>query len=211
MKVLLLNGSPNAGGCTHTALEEVAAELKRCGVDGELMHIGAETIRGCAACFKCLSAKTGRCAFGDDIVNTVIDRLALSDALVVGSPVYYAGMSGTLTALMDRVFFANFAVNGYANKLAASVVSCRRGGASAAFDQINHYYLMSNMHVIGSQYWNQVHGWNGDDVRKDLEGLQTMRTLAKNMAFLLKCMEAGRHAGVSLPAYEPVTMTDFIR
>ena len=208
MKVLLLNGSPNEKGCTYTALEEVGRELVKGGIEYEFLQIGKKPVQGCVACYQCMRKKLGHCVFNDDVVNTAIDHIRSADALVVGSPVYYAGLSGQLKALLDRAFFAG---SGYANKLGAAVVNCRRGGAIAAFDQINHYFTISSMHVVASQYWNQVHGWTPDDVRKDLEGLQTMRTLAKNMAWLLRCIEAGKNAGIPEPVYEPVQITNFIR
>lgn len=209
MKVLLLNGSPNEKGCTYTALEEVAQELAKGEIKAEFLQIGKKPVRGCIACYKCRQeGATGQCVFNDDVVNAAIDKIKAADALVIGSPVYYAGLSGQLKALLDRSFFAG---GGYANKLGAAVVSCRRGGASAAFDQINHYFTISKMHIVASQYWNQVHGTTPDEVRKDLEGLQTMRTLAKNMVWLLKCIEAGKNANIPQPVYEAVQHTSFIR
>lgn len=206
MKVLLINGSPNEKGCTYTALMEVAKEFERNGIDYELVQTGKNAIRGCTACFSC--KKTGHCIFADDIVNDVIAKVKEADALIVGSPVYYAGMSGQTKSLMDRVFVAG---SGYENKLASAVVSCRRGGASAAFDQINHYFEMSNMHVVASQYWNQVHGSKAEDVEQDMEGLQTMRTLGRNMSWLLRCIELGTQHNIKKPEYEPITRTNFIR
>ena len=208
MKVLLLNGSPNEKGCTCTALEEIANELTKEGVESEIFHIGTAPIRGCIACNACKRTESGHCVFDDDVVNRVIDKITECDALVAGSPVYYAGISGQMKALMDRAFYAG---EGYPNKLGASVVSCRRGGGSAAFDQMNHYFTIRSMHIVSSQYWNQVHGFTPDDVRRDLEGLQTMRTLARNMAWLLKCIDAGRKSGVAPPQYEAWEPTHFIR
>ncbi len=205
MKVLLINGSPNEKGCTYTALTEVGKTLQKHGIDTEILYLGKKPIAGCIACGKC--HETGKCVF-DDAVNEVAAKLAEYDGIIVGSPVYYAGPSGQLTAFLDRLFYPNEAK--MAGKLAAAVVSCRRGGASAAFDRLNKYFLISNMHVVGSQYWNQVHGFTPEDVRKDKEGLQTMRTLGENMAWLLKCIEAGRKAGVPVPVYEPRMRTHFI-
>lgn len=206
MKVLFLNGSPHEKGCTYTALQEIAGVLDKEGVDHELVQIGKGAVHGCIACMHC--RKTGRCVFGEDVVNVLLEKLQTADAFVVGSPVYYAGMSGQVKCILDRLFFAG---SGYAGKLGAAVVSCRRGGASAAFDQINHYFTISNMHVVSSQYWNQVHGYTPDDVRQDTEGLQTMRTLGQNIAWLLRSISAGRKNGVSLPAYEEWHPTNFIR
>ena len=205
MKVLLINGSPNEKGCTYTALTEVGKTLQKHGIDTEILYLGKKPIAGCIACGKC--HETGKCVF-DDAVNEVAAKLDEYDGIIVGSPVYYAGPSGQLTAFLDRLFYPNEAK--MAGKLAAAVISCRRGGASAAFDRLNKYFLISNMHVVGSQYWNQVHGFTPEDVRKDKEGLQTMRTLGENMAWLLKCIEAGRKAGVPFPVYEPRMRTHFI-
>ncbi|WP_049729348.1 flavodoxin family protein [Dorea sp. D27] len=206
MKVLLINGSPNEHGCTYTALTEVAATLQRHDIETEICYLGKKPIPGCIACGKC--ADTGRCVWNDQ-VNEVGEMLGGMDALVVGSPVYYAGPSGQLTAFLDRLFYSNKDV--MAGKPGAAVVSCRRGGASAAFDRLNKYFTISSMPVVSSQYWNQVHGLTPEDVRKDEEGLQTMRTLGENMAWLLQCIDAGRKAGVKPPVYEPKIATNFIR
>ena len=207
MKVLLINGSPNEHGCTFTALSEVAASLNKNGVDTEIFHIGKKAIHGCVACMGC--TKIGRCVFGDDGVNDLNARAGEFDGLVIGSPVYYAGPAGGLCAFLDRFFFSGGAK--WAGKLGACVVSCRRGGASAAFDRLNKYFTINNMPVVSSQYWNQVHGFTPDDVRQDLEGMQTMRTLGVNMAYLLKCIEAGKKAGIHEPEREDTVYTNFIR
>lgn len=205
MKVLLINGSPHKEGCTFTALSEVASTLNHHDVATEILYLGTKPIAGCIACMKC--AETGRCVFLDQ-VNEVLDRLDEFDAIVIGSPVYYAGPAGQLTAFLDRLFFLK--EGRMAGKLGASVVSCRRGGASAAFDRLNKYFTISNMPIVSSQYWNQVHGFTPEEVRKDAEGLQTMRTLGENMAWLLGCIEAGRRAGVPGPVYEEPLRTNFI-
>ena len=206
MKVLLINGSPHVHGCTDTALREIANTLQKHAIESEIFHIGTKPVAGCIACMKC--KETGHCVFNDS-VDTIGARLDEFDAIVLGSPVYYAGPSGQLCSFCDRLFF----VYGkkMAGKLGASVVSCRRGGASAAFDRLNKYFGILNMHTVGSQYWNMVHGFTPDDVHKDLEGLQTMRTLAENMAWLLKCIELGRKNGLPVPVHEPVTLTHFIQ
>ena len=206
MKVLLVNGSPHEKGCTYTALSEVAGALNGCGIETEIFWIGREPVRGCIGCGGC--GRNGLCVFSDDACNALIQKMLAADGLIVGSPVYYAGPNGALCALLDRAFYASG--HHMAEKPAAAVVSCRRGGASAAFDRLNKYFQMSNMVVVGSQYWNEVHGFTPDEVRKDLEGLQTMRTLARNIAWITKCIEAGRQAGIDYPTHEPVTMTNFI-
>ena len=205
-KILLINGSPHEHGCTYTALKEVADTLAADGVDSEFVYLGTKPVAGCIACGSC--AGTGRCAFGDQ-VNEVLEKLDEYDGIVTGSPVYYAGPSGQICAFLDRLFYASG--GRMAGKLAAAAVSCRRGGASAAFDRLNKYFTISNMNVVSSQYWNQVHGKVPEDVRKDKEGLQTMRTLARNIIWNLKNMEAGRAAGVELPEYEAKEYTNFIR
>ena len=204
-KVLLINGSPHELGCSYTALSEVAGVLNKNGVETELMWVGTKAINGCIDCGKC--AETGRCVF-NDMVNAILDRLDEFDGIVVGSPVYYGSASAQLCCVLDRLFFAGG--GRMAGKLAAAVVSCRRGGASAAFDRLNKYFEMNNMPVVPSQYWNQVHGFTPDDVRKDAEGLQTMRTLAQNMAWLLQSIQAGREKGLEKPVYEERLWTHFI-
>jgi len=204
-KVLLINGSPHEHGCTYTALREVADTLEKNGVQADILYLGTKPVAGCIACGRC--AEMGRCVF-DDKVNEVLEKLDEYGGLVVGSPVYYAGPAGQLCAFLDRLFYCS--EGRMAGKLAASVVSCRRGGASAAFDRLNKYFGISNMHIVGSQYWNQVHGFTPDDVRRDEEGLQTMRTLGQNMAWLLKNMEAGREKGIPAPQYEEHLWTHFI-
>ena len=206
-KVLLISGSPRSGGCTYTALCEVAETLRKNGVETELIEIGAQPVAGCIACGKC--AETGRCVFDNDAVNRIGEKLDEYDGIVVGSPVYYAGPSGQICAFLDRLFYSYG--GRMAGKVGAAVVSCRRGGASAAFDRLNKYFQISNMVVASSQYWNQVHGNTPDEVRRDEEGLQTMRTLGQNIAWLIKSIEAGRSAGIPFPEYEPRTGTNFIR
>jgi len=206
MKVLLLNGSPHEKGCTYTALSEMQTVFTAAGVESEMFWLGKQPISGCTACLAC--KKTGRCVI-DDGVNALLDRLDTFDAIVVGSPVYYAGPAGQLCAFLDRLFYCGG--KRMAGKPAAAVVSCRRGGASAAFDRLNKYFSICNMVVVGSQYWNQVHGSVAEDVRKDEEGLQTMRTLARNMVYWLQAKAAADAAGISLPEAEPRISTNFIR
>lgn len=206
MNVLLINGSPKEHGCTYTALSEVAASLHRHSISTEMLYLGIKPIAGCIACMKC--REKGHCVF-DDAVNEVLAKLESYDAIVIGSPVYYAAPAGNLLSFLNRLFFCGGAR--MAGKLGASVVSCRRGGAASAFDQLNKYFTICNMPIVASQYWNQVHGSVPDDVRQDEEGLQTMRTLGENMAWLLACIQAGRQQGVPKPVYEPHLWTNFIR
>lgn len=206
MKVLLLNGSPHEHGCTYTALHEAETALRKHGIETEIFHIGTKPVAGCIACGKC---KSGAPCIFDDGVNALAARLDEFDALIVGAPVYYAGPSGQSTAFLDRLFYS--ASKKLRGKPAAAVVSCRRGGASAAFDRLNKYFSINSMPIVTSQYWNQVHGNTPEEVLQDAEGLQTMRTLAENMAWLLKCIEAGKAAGVPVPSYEAPTKTNFIR
>ena len=207
MKVLLINGSPHVRGCTYTALSEVASELINQGISTQIFHIGTDPIAGCIACGACRK-NGGRC-FRNDVVNEVMSLAAQSDGIVLGSPVYYASISGQLSSFLDRLFFAGSGL--MANKPGAAVVSCRRGGASAAFDALNKYFTISSMPVVSSNYWNQVHGSNPAEVKQDEEGMQTMRQLGRNMAWLLKCMEAGKAAGLALPETEERIWTNFIR
>ena len=202
MKVLLVNGSPHAQGCVYTALMEIAGTLESEGVDWELFQIGDGPVRGCTGCNAC--GKTGRCVYKDDVCNALIERMVAADGVIVGSPVYYAGPNGALCALLDRVFYAAQPELEY--KPAAAIVNCRRGGASAAFDRLNKYFTINKMPLATSQYWNSVHGRCPEDVKRDAEGLQTMRTLAHSMARLLRCT-----AGQPTQEPEPRQVTNFIR
>ncbi len=206
MKVLLINGSPRKEGCTYTALCEVAATLNACGIDTEMVQGGAvgQDCTGCGAC-----RTYGKCVYDNDIVNELVEKAKEADGFIFGSPVYYASASGALRNLMDRCFYSGGAA--FAYKPAAAVVSARRGGCTNAFDQINKYFTINNMPVVPSQYWNMVHGAQAEEVKQDEEGMQTMRTLAKNMAWLLRCIEAGKAAGIDRPAAEKKLRTNFIR
>ena len=205
MRVILVNGSPNEKGCTYTALCEVEKALNKNGIETEHFWIAKLPVPGCTGCGYC--SKLKKCVVAD-CVNEFSEKAASADGFVFGSPVHYAAASGALTSFMDRAFFSGKA--NLIGKPAAAVVSCRRGGASAAFDQINKYFTITSMPVVSSQYWNQVHGSNPEQVLKDEEGLQTMRTLGNNMAWLIKCIEAGSLVGVSFPESEPVIRTNFI-
>lgn len=206
MKVLLINGSPNEHGCTFTALNEVSESMKRRGIETEIFYIGKKAVQGCIGCYKCF--ELGHCIFNDN-VSELAARLDDFDGIIIGAPVYYAGVAGSLCAFLDRLFFSGRVK--LENKPGASIVSCRRGGASAAFDRLNKYFTINNMPVVSSQYWNQVHGNTPEEVKQDLEGMQTMRTLGENFAWLLKCIEAGRKAGVPEPEREEWIATNFIR
>ena len=186
MNVLLINGSPHADGCTYTALSEIASTLRDESVDSEIFQLGRKPVRGCVACGVC--AERGECAFQDDALPGLVEAVKRADAVVIGSPVYYAGPNGALCALLDRLFYS--AGKYLSGKPGACVVSCRRGGASAAFDRLNKYFTIQQMPVVSSQYWNSVHGFTPEDVRKDAEGLQTMRTLAHNLARMLRMESA---------------------
>ena len=206
MKVLLINGSPNKEGCTYTALHEVEMVLWQHGIETELLYLGKKPVAGCIACMKCI--ETGHC-FRDDAVKEIQGRLAEFDAIILGSPVYYSQPTGQITSFCQRLFFCK--EGEMAGKFGASVVSCRRGGASATFEQLNQFFTISNMPVVSSQYWNSVHGFTPEDVRKDEEGLQTMRSLGKNMAWLRKSREAAIKQGIEAPVYEPRLRTHFIQ
>jgi multimeric flavodoxin WrbA len=206
MKVLLINGSPREEGCTFTALSEAAGVLAREGIETEVFHIGKGPIYGCSACRSC--GKLGKCVYGDDPCNTLAERAKGADGFIIGSPVYYAGANGALCALLDRAFFSNH--DAFAGKPGAAVVSCRRGGAGSAFDRLNKYFTINQMPVVSSQYWNAVHGNTPEEVRQDKEGLQIMRTLGANMAWLLKSLAAARDR-VPPPEREKRIGTNFIR
>lgn len=211
MKVLLVNGSPHKSGCTNRALEEVAATLQKEGIETEMFWIGNKPIGGCIACKRCV--QTGKCVF-DDVVNTCREKAHKADGFVFGTPVHYGAASGNMTAFMDRLFYSELGGNqnkAFYLKPAAAVISARRAGTTAAFDQMNKYFTIQEMPVASSRYWNMVHGAVPEQVEEDLEGLYTMRVLGRNMAYLLKCQEAAKKAGVALPEREPAIFTNFVR
>lgn len=205
MKVLLINGSPHKSGCTYTALNEVSKALADNGVETEIVWIGNGSIHGCIACGGCKAS--GKCVF-DDGVNEISEKMADCDGLVVGSPVYYASPNGSLYSLLDRLFGI---CPSLAHKPGAAVVSARRGGTTAALDGLNKYFTICQMPVVSSTYWNMVHGNTPEEVMKDEEGLQSMRNLGKNMAWLIKCIEAGKKAGIEIPSADTGARTNFIR
>lgn len=204
MKVLLINGSPHKEGNTNVALSEVATVLEKEGVATEIVSIGTKAIQGCIACNKC--QETGVCVFNDEPYRTIREKLQQADGVIIGSPVYFAGPNGMLCALLDRLFYSCRSALLY--KPAASVAICRRGGASATFDRLNKYFTITNMPVVSSQYWNSVHGRRPGEAVQDLEGLQIMRTLGRNMAWLLKNIHQN---GLQVPEPEQTIRTDFIR
>ncbi|MBC8630107.1 flavodoxin family protein [[Eubacterium] tenue] len=206
MKVLLVNGSPHLKGCTYTALTEVAKSLEENGIETEIFQVGTKPICGCIGCGSCY--KTGKC-FMDDVVNEFTEKAKEADGFVFGSPVHYAAASGALTSFLDRAFYSGGKHLSY--KPGACITSARRGGTTATFDQINKYFTINNMPVVSSQYWNMVHGSNPDEVRKDLEGMQTMRVLGNNMAWLMKCIELGKANGINIREKEDRLRTNFIR
>ncbi len=197
MKVLLLNGSPRKNGCTFTALTEVANTLQNEEIEAEIFHIGAETIHGCIGCGRCRSG-AGKCVAFDDVVNEVAEKAKAADGLIIGSPVYYASPNGTLMSALDRLFFSNGKSLAY--KPGAAVLSARRAGATSAFDAINKYFSISNMPIVSSRYWNMVFGMTPEAIKADEEGLLIMQTLGKNMAWMLKSLEAAKAAGVTVPS-----------
>lgn len=206
-KVLLLNGSCNETGCTYTALTEVAAALEKEGLETEIFQLGREAIRDCVGCGAC--RKLGRCVFDDDLVNRFVEKAREADGFVFGTPVYYAHPSGRILSFLDRAFYSGGGA--FAGKPGAALASARRAGTTASVDVLNKYFTINRMPVVSSNYWNMVHGNKPDEVRQDLEGLQIMRGIGQNMAWLIKCIEAGRAAGIECPKPEAKVRTNFIR
>lgn len=202
-KVLLVNGSPHRNGNTFTALSEVAKALEENGVEAEIVHIGNRPVQGCIGCYKC--KEKGICVFHDEVYMSLRNKLTEADGIVIGSPVYFGGPSGSLCALLDRLFYSCGQLAQY--KPAASVVVCRRGGATATFDRLNKYFTILNMPVVSSQYWNIVYGRNPGEALQDAEGLQTMRTLGRNMAWMLRHLKINDAPS----GYEELIHTNFIR
>ncbi len=206
MKVLMLNGSARPSGNTFIALKEIGEQLKKEGIDYEIVNVGNKPLRDCIGCNRCTEAG---CVFADDGVNDFVAKARAADGFVFGTPVYYAHPSGRILSFLDRAFYSSSDV--FAFKPGAAVAVARRGGTSASFDVLNKYFGISRMPVVGATYWNLVHGAAPGEAAEDAEGLQTMRNLARNMAYLLKCQEAGRQAGVPLPETERGNRTNFIR
>lgn len=209
MKVILFNGSPKEKGCTYTALCEVEKALNAAGVETELFYIGKQPVKGCIGCGGCAKPGEKKCAYDNDAVYRALELAKEADGFVFGSPVHYAGMSAVMKSFMDHLFYVGSAV--LANKPAAALVSCRRGGATAALEQMTQYFQNNNMPIVTAQYWNMIHGNTPEEVAQDAEGLLTMRTIGNNLAWQIKCIAAGRDAGVQVPEREPRQRTNFIR
>ena len=207
MKVVMINGSPNEKGCTYTALREVADVLETEGIGTEILWIGRRQVRGCVGCRACMKLEN-RCVYEDDVTNTFLEKAEEADGYVIGSPVYFASPSGDLISLLDRMFYAGRC---FAYKPAAAVVSARRAGTTSSLEVLHKYFMIRNMPVVSSRYWTMVHGNTPEEVRQDLEGMQTMRILGKNMAWMLRCLKAGAEAGITLPEAEAPVRTNFIR
>ena len=207
MKVLLINGSPKERGCTFTALSEVASALNGDGVDTEIFHVGEGPVQGCIDCRRC---GPDGCYFKGDVVDIALGKAKAADGFVFGSPVYWGAASGQITSFLNRLYFSG--IGAFRHKPGAAVVTCRRGGSTATLEQLNKYLVISNMILVGSQYWPMVHGNTPDELRQDLEGMQVMRVLGRNMAWVLKSIQAGREAGIQLPQPEEVRQrTNYIR
>lgn len=208
MKVLLLNGSAKPHGCTYTALAEIASVLEEERIQTEIIQLGVQPVRDCIGCRKCAQLDSA-CIFDDDPVNEIIQKAAKADGFVFGSPVYYAHPSGRLLSYLDRLFYAGSSA--FSHKPGAAIVSARRAGTTASVDVINKYFTIAQMPVVSSSYWNMVHGNTPEEVKQDLEGLQTMRNLAHNMAWLLHCIECGAKQGITAPKADKSNRTNFIR
>ncbi len=209
MKVLLINGSPKPKGCTFTALSIIAKELSEQGIESEIFNIGTTPIIGCIACKQCHKNNLGKCIFDNDVTNKCIELAEQADGIIVGSPVYFAGPNSALCAMLDRMFFSANAKFNF--KPAAAIASARRAGTTATIDRINKYFSFANMPIVSSMYWNEIHGNTPEEAMQDEEGVQIMRTLGRNMAWMLKNIEAGKEKGIEQPTPEARTMTNFIR
>jgi len=208
MKVLLLNGSSRDNGCTYTALAEITKTLEANEIDCEIINIGNKPIRDCTACGKCFELDN-KCVFDDDIVNEILVKASDADGFIFGTPVYYAHPSGRILSVLDRLFYAGGAL--FMHKPAAAIASARRAGTTASIDVLNKYFTIAQMPVVSSTYWNMVHGNTPADVLQDLEGLQTMRNLASNLAWIMKCIDLGKRNGINIPISERNHCTNFIR
>ena len=208
MKVVLVNGSPNANGCTYTGLSIIKEQLAQKGVESEIFQVGNKPVIGCTGCRVCKQpGKAGKCVYDNDMVNTVAQALREADGMILGSAVHFASATGAATSFFDRLFYCT-EKEAKRLKFGACIVSCRRGGSSAAFDQLNKYFTISQMPIVSSCYWNSIHGYKPEDVYADEEGVRILKTLANNMAYLIKCKHQSK---VELPEELPVVMTNFIR
>ena len=208
MKVLILNSSPHPSGCTKRALEELTNVLRNENIETEILTIPLTPIRDCIACMKCKENTDSVCIFDDDIVNVLIKKALVSDAFIFSTPVYYAHASARILSVLDRAFYAGSAA--FNHKPGAAIASARRAGTICSIDELNKYFMISEMPIVSSTYWNNIHGMIASDVEEDLEGLQTMRNLAQNMAWLLKCIEAGKNTGIVAPIADRSHRTNFI-
>ncbi len=208
MKVLMVNGSSKPNGCTATALQEIAKVLREEGIDSEIVCLGGGPLRDCIGCLGCMKLD-GQCAFNDDCINEILEKAKTSDGFIFGTPVYYAHPSGRVLSALDRMFYAGKKY--FMHKPGAAIASARRAGTTASIDALNKYFTIAEMPVVSSSYWNMVHGNKPEEVLQDAEGLQVMRNLGRNMAWLLKCLEAGRNTGVAVPVNEYDNKTNFIR
>lgn len=206
MKVLLLNGSAHEEGCTFTALSEIASSLNKEGVETEIFQLGNPALKDCSGCGAC--KKIGKCVI-DDVVNEFVEKARECDGFIFGTPVYYAHPSGRILSFLDRAFYSG--KTAFQFKPACAISSARRAGTTASFDVLNKYFTVSNMPIVSAGYWNNIHGRVADDAKQDLEGLQVMRTLGRNMAWLLKCIELGKQNNINRPELEEKILTDFIR
>lgn len=213
MHVLFINGSPHPRGCTWRAMVEVSKELHAAGITIEWVHVGVQAVRGCMGCMKCREGGINKCIYGDDTVNIALNRMAVCDALVVGSPVHYGGACGAVTSFLDRMFFAGSNAGIFEGKPGAAVVSCRRAGSTSALEQLNKYFTINNMPLVPSYYWNMVHGNTIEEVEQDKEGMFVMRQVGRNLVWLLKALKAGKEQGIVFPAAQPdeIVRTNFIR
>ena len=212
MKVILINGSPNKNGCTYTALSIVAEEIEKNGIETEIIYANEKEVRHCTACRHCIRTKEGRCVFDDDLVNETSEKITAADGLILGAPVHFSSMASIASAFFCRLFYPSYRISGkFAHKPGAAVVCCRRGGGTATYEQIMKYFAVAEMPIVSSMYWNIIHGNKPEDIMRDDEGVQTLRILGRDMAWLLKSIEAGKKSGIPAPPIEAKVRTDFIR
>jgi len=209
MKVLLINGGPHKDGCTNLALEEIQKTLEKHEIETEILWLGTNPIRGCIGCNHCYKEKTNRCVIEDGMINSFLEKAEKADGFVFGSPVHFAAATGQITSFLDRALYGKWEI--FSGKVCANIVSCRRAGSTAALDQLNKYALVTNMYLVGSSYWNMIHGNKKEEAQQDLEGLQTMRNLGENMAYLLKALNLAEKNNIDKPYIDKGSKTNFIR